>query len=185
VGKVADWFLSRWSRRKQDAREAPAEAAAPAPTAAAPGPEAPAEPLPTLDDVAALTPQSDFSRFVARGVAPGVRTAALKKLFTDPHFNTMDGLDIYIGDYTQADPLPESMLRHLASARSAGLFREEEQAAAEEKARDSTPDGVPAVAKSDAPVPPSAPVEVPDAHPDLRLQQDDAAEGGEPGRGAG
>jgi hypothetical protein len=33
-----------------------------------------------------------------------VRNAALKKLFTDPHFNVMDGLDVYIDDYGKPDP---------------------------------------------------------------------------------
>ena len=45
-----------------------------------------------------------------------VRNAAMKKLFADPHFNVMDGLDIYIGDYTQPDPLPEGMLAQMAGA---------------------------------------------------------------------
>ncbi|MEO5607974.1 MAG: DUF3306 domain-containing protein, partial [Polaromonas sp.] len=52
----------------------------------------------SLDDVRQLTQESDFKPFVARGVAPEVRNAAMKKLFADPHYNIMDGLDIYIGD---------------------------------------------------------------------------------------
>jgi hypothetical protein len=39
-------------------------------------------------------------------VAPEVKNAAFKKLFADPHFNVMDGLDIYIDDYSKPDPLP-------------------------------------------------------------------------------
>ena len=30
----------------------------------------------------------------------------MKKLFSDPHFNVMDGLDTYIDDYGKPDPLP-------------------------------------------------------------------------------
>ena len=152
---MADGFLGRWSRRKQDAREgkplaqepaapavppaaaggaarAPAAqtsavprapavpASAPAAPVAAPPAEAP--PLPTLADAQALTPASDFKPFVARAVPPEVRNLALKKLFADPHFNVMDGLDIYVGDYTQPDPLPAGMLRQMASAHALGLF---------------------------------------------------------------
>lgn len=139
-------FLHRWSRRKIEAREAtPQERdAVPAPQEeelsdlpqsslsplagdAAP----PAEPaLPTLDDVRALTSDSDFSPFVASGVAPDVKNAALKKLFSDPHYNVMDGLDIYIDDYSQMAPLPESMLRKMAVSKVFGFFEEEAKCAA-------------------------------------------------------
>jgi hypothetical protein len=68
-------------------------------------------PLPTLDDVAKLSRDSDFSPYVARNVDAGVRNAAMKKLFSDPHFNVMDGLDTYIDDYGKPDPIPLSMLR--------------------------------------------------------------------------
>uniref|UniRef100_B1XTZ3 Uncharacterized protein n=1 Tax=Polynucleobacter necessarius subsp. necessarius (strain STIR1) TaxID=452638 RepID=B1XTZ3_POLNS len=37
-------------------------------------------------------------------VDPTVQQAALKEMFTDPHFNVMDGLDIYIDDYSKPDP---------------------------------------------------------------------------------
>ena len=159
---------------------------------AAPDLQQPPEPPPTLADVVDLTPASDFRRFVARGVTPEVKNAALKKLFADPHFNVMDRLDVYIDDYSQPDPIPESMLRQLASAKFLGLFREE---AGEEGREGETAPGLGAtteqsgaqsVAKSDMPGDvTAAPDSDPDAHPDLRLQQDDAAEGGEPGHGAG
>ena len=136
-------FLSRWSRRKAiQARGArvPDEPAAPLPSAPvavavaandAPAfepvaPEAPAVPPPTLDDVAALTRDADFSRFVAPGVEDGVKRAALRKLFSDPHFNVMDGLDTYIADYNKADPLPASMLRKMTQSAFLGLFKDDE-----------------------------------------------------------
>ena len=95
--------------------------------AAGPGaPASPAEIAPlSLDDVQRLTTESDFKPFAARGVAPEVRNAAMKKLFTDPHYNVMDRLDIYIDDYSQPDPLPQSMLRQMASAQFLNLFEEE------------------------------------------------------------
>jgi hypothetical protein len=72
-------------------------------------------PAPTLDDVARLPADApDFSRFVAHDVQPEVRHAALKKLFSDPHFNRMDGLDVYIDDYGKPDPLPMAMLQKMA-----------------------------------------------------------------------
>jgi len=155
---MADGFLGRWSRRKQEVREgkpveepptpvppiasspsvgpsmAPASSSAVAPgsaAGAAPEGAAPAEaPPPTLADAQALTPSSDFKAFVAHDVAPEVRNLAMKKLFADPHFNVMDGLDIYIGDYTQPDPLPEGMLRKMTSAHALGFFDHEKKAEA-------------------------------------------------------
>jgi hypothetical protein len=142
-------FLSRWSRRKAQVREgiatpgeappAPAQPtvadAAPSTASTAPAIQAPragtatrpanTEPAPTLADVAALSSQSDYTRFVAEGVAPEVKNAALKKLFTDPHFNVMDGLDTYIDDYGKPDPLPAGMLRKLAQSRLMGLLDDE------------------------------------------------------------
>ncbi len=90
-----------------------------------PAAEAEKEALPTLDDVKALQADSSFAPFVARDVAPEVRNAAMKKLFTDPHYNLMDRLDIYIDDYSQPDPIPAAMLRQMASAQFLNLFDEE------------------------------------------------------------
>ena len=109
----ADDFFSRWSRRK--AQESVASEATSMPAV----PEAPAPelPPPTLEDVAALSHDADFSRFVKPGVDETVRRSAMKKLFTDPHFNVMDGLDIYIGDYNTFEPIPPAMLAMLAHAK--------------------------------------------------------------------
>lgn len=142
---MADGFLGRWSRRKQEVREGkpvqdpappvpqasvPAGVNAPAPLAAQPAaapvpPEPAAPPLPTLQDAQSLSMDSDFKPFASRAVAPEVRNAAMKKLFTDPHFNVMDGLDIYIDDYSRPDPLPLAMLRQMASAQFLGMVQEE------------------------------------------------------------
>ncbi len=140
---MSEGFFSRWSRRKQEVanRSVQAEPDAPEPARAAssggglpdatPGsePSAPATDspaLPSLDDVKNLTPQSDFQPFMQRGVGAEVRNAAMKKLFADPHFNVMDGLDVYIDDYSQPDPLPAGMLRKMASAQFMKLVPEEE-----------------------------------------------------------
>jgi hypothetical protein len=75
--------------------------------------------------VESLTHDSDFSPFMQPKVDEAVRRAALKKLFTDPRFNVMDGLDIYVGDYTQPDPMPEGMLEKLGKVYAAVIHDEE------------------------------------------------------------
>jgi hypothetical protein len=140
-------FLSRWSRRKEQVRQGvpvaealPVPVATPAASVQPPvlpvvptAPPEPVPPAPTLAEAAQLTPASDFTRFVARGVDPSVKNAALKTLFTDPHFNVMDGLDTYIEDYGRPDPLPLAMLRQMTGARMLGLFTEEPEAQPVEK----------------------------------------------------
>lgn len=141
VAEEEGGFFSRWSRRKVDTRQgqaipAPVPASAPVPAAvpAAPLPASAAPPsaadasVPTLDDARQLTAQSDFRPFVARGVAPEVRNAALKQLFADPHFNVMDGLDIYIDDYSKPSPLPAELLKKMVSAQFMKLVDEEPEA---------------------------------------------------------
>jgi hypothetical protein len=119
--------------------------------------EPPAAP-PTLADVEALAADApDFSRFVSRGVSPDVHRAALKKLFADPHFNVMDGLDIYIDDYGKPDPLPAGMLRQLTQGRSLGLFPDEPEtpdAASAEQAADVNTEQL-AAANESEPAPPT------------------------------
>ena len=217
---MADGFLGRWSQRKQAVREGkpleepPATPAHPSVTSAPPGParlapapgsaepaaHAPpvvseqAPPL-SLEDAAALGAESDYAPFVARSVAPEVRNAAMKKLFTDPHYNLMDRLDTYIDDYSLPDPLPESMLRQMASAKFLKLFDEEPQApspatgdsadtpATRTVAQSPHTEIQPGAAPDAAPVLPGPPPEPEDDHTDLRLQPNHAA-GREPsGRG--
>ena len=134
-----DSFFTRWSRRKAEVRqgtpvateaavvvEAEPAVVETAPQAVVEAPPAP-EPPPTLEDTTTLTPASDFSRFVAPDVSPEVKNAALKKLFADPHFNVMDGLDTYIDDYNKPDPLPEGWLRKMVQSQLLGLFADEEK----------------------------------------------------------
>jgi hypothetical protein len=102
-------FFNRWSRNRTDTAVEPAAPSAPA-IDAMPAPELPP---PTLEDVAALGHDADFRRFVQPGVDETVRRSAMKKLFTDPHFNVMDGLDIYIGDYNTYEPMSAAMVAML------------------------------------------------------------------------
>jgi hypothetical protein len=101
------------SQFKPLAQAAPHPPVQPQPAAPRPG-----RAQPTLDDIALLGPDSDFSAFVSQGVDKTVQRLALKKLFSDPHFSVMDGLDVYIDDYTRTDPLAPSMLDSLQHARS-------------------------------------------------------------------
>lgn len=107
--------LGRWSRRKHEAaRESSSTpiAAPPVQTTVPPAPQAPTpEPLPPVES---LSIDSDFSAFMKPKVDDDIKRAALKKLFSDSRFNVMDGLDVYIDDYTKADPMPEGMLGKLA-----------------------------------------------------------------------
>ena len=122
-------FAARWSRLKRVARaEPPAPAEAPRQAL----PQAPAAPLPPVES---LTPQSDFTAFMADKVESGLRRAALKKLFADPRFNVADPFEAYSGDWTGGEAIPDEMLKSLNQARTV-LFREEEEAkrAAEEAA---------------------------------------------------
>ncbi len=85
-----------------------------------------------LPSIESLNRESDFTPFMAKDVPPGLRNLAMKKLFTDPHYNVMDRLDIYIDDYSQPDPIPPEMLRMLTQSKSLRLFDEDdpEEAAA-------------------------------------------------------
>lgn len=91
----------------------------------------PPEPLEPLPAIESLTKESDFSPFMQADVEPAMRNQAMKKLFTDPHYNIMDGLDIYIDDYGKPDPIPPEMLRMMHQSKFLRLFEEEEKAEAE------------------------------------------------------
>jgi hypothetical protein len=93
-------FLERWSRLKR-AAETASEVDLSDPEAL----------------LANLTPDSDFAVFLREEIGEEVRRKALKTLFADPQFNVMDGLDIYIDDYSIADPIPEEMLAMMNQAR--------------------------------------------------------------------
>ena len=198
-----DSLISRWSRRKAQARSGKLAAepavpmATPAGTAAVPPAVAPvpaiadcsappaagktpALPSPTLEDVARLGRDADFSRFVLPGVDEGVKQAAMRKLFSDPHFNVMDGLDTYIDDYGQPDPIADSVLRRMTQSKFLRLFDEEAAQPGETAGAvplDQTPEGAapPALPPSNAGESGGDATDPTDEDTDLRLQPDDAA----------
>ena len=101
-----------------------AEPAVPAVPSAEPVDADSEKPPLTLADVVQLTRDSDFSPFVAADVKTEVKNAALKKLFSDPHFNVMDGLDVYIDDYNTPNPLPYELILQMAQAKFLGLVKD-------------------------------------------------------------
>lgn len=136
---MADGFLNRWSRRKlgvesetapELAQEAKTVVPVPEPVKAkniesnaaeSPKPEIA---QPTIEDAEKMDRFApDFSAFMKPNVDPAVQQAAMKKLFSDPHFNIMDRLDIYIDDYSIPDPIPMEMLKRMVQSESLGLFR--------------------------------------------------------------
>lgn len=231
---MADGFLSRWSQRKQDVRQGkevasdPVEEPRPEALAKAvsddagrSSPQVVAKPavgtlpteepqakLPTLEDVSSLTPDSDFSSFVAQGVSPQVRNAAVKKLFADPRYSLIDGLDIYLEDYSLPSPLSAAVLAKMNSAKvlrlvedpdepkAASADQTHETLAHDHAATEPSPDegSDPVTARTAAPQQQDpAPITPPqhsgqptgESHddPDLRLQSNHAAVGDDAERG--
>ena len=120
-------LLSRWSRRKQQAREK-TEPANPEridtqqnlsqkePEASLSSSEdlleAQSEPEPDvvltdedMPPIESLTENSDFSGFMSRGVSDELRNLALRKMYSAASFNVLDGLDDYADDYTSFEKL--------------------------------------------------------------------------------
>lgn len=161
-------FLSRWSRRKTEARDPareepkPAGPAAAATTPAVPAAGPPAAPLPPVES---LTPQSDFAPFMAPEVDGDLRRKALKTLFSDPHFNVMDMMDVYVDDYSKPDPLPDSWLDKLEQVSRLGdrAGRDREEAERRRALAQAGPAGRPVqeAAGEKASAPPEATAEPP------------------------
>jgi hypothetical protein len=70
-----------------------------------------------LPPVETLTIDSDFAPFFQPKVGETLKRQALKQLFRDPHFNVMDGLDTYIGDYSIPDPISADVVRQMVQGR--------------------------------------------------------------------
>jgi hypothetical protein len=158
-------FLGRWSRKKLAAKTVPeagpkglsaddvAASGTPFPpvatkdAVATPQPGAP-QPLPPVES---LTPESDFTPFMAHEVDEGVRRQALKALFSDPRFNVMDGLDVYIDDYSKPDPLPEGWLEKLNQVARLGDYKPPAEAPAAPETAEKLPEQEPIVAAVDPP----------------------------------
>ena len=116
-------FLSRWSRLKQE-----------------PPPEKKEEsPVPALPPVESLTPQSEFADFMHPKVEDALRRVALKKLFSDPHFNLPDPFEAYSGDWTGGEPIPPAVLATLEQMKTL-LKKLPEEPVPPEKTPETKPD---------------------------------------------
>jgi hypothetical protein len=125
--------LERWSRLKREAarqKDMPpakpediggAPIATPPPVAAATATAAAEAAAPARGDplppVQSLTIDSDFSAFLRPEVDETLKRQALKQLFRDPHFNVMDGLDVYIDDCSKPDPIDPDIVRQMVQGR--------------------------------------------------------------------
>ncbi len=124
-------FLSRWIRlKKQTENLVKTE---------------PAKPLanePKLPPIEQLNLDSDYTAFFHPKVDEKLRREALRKLFSDPHFNVMDGLDVYIDDYGKPDPIPPEMLARLMESNPL-LFPATEEQAANQSQGQKSPEALP------------------------------------------
>lgn len=122
----ANFSLSRWSRLKRSAATGtdnapplPASSDAALVSAVADHepqhPTATNAPEPELPPLTSISLAEDFTPFMRAKVPQAIRQQALKALFREPHFNVMDGLDTYIDDYTQFEPIPPEVLETLAA----------------------------------------------------------------------
>jgi hypothetical protein len=121
-------FLSRWSRLKTESKDVPQKTE-----------DAPPPALPPVDQ---LTPESDFTGFMHPKVEDALRRVALKKLFSDPHFNVPDPFEPYSGDWTVGEPISEEMLATLNQARTLLFDKEEKKETAAEEPQATRDDAV-------------------------------------------
>jgi hypothetical protein len=144
-------FLSRFHRRKTEARQSVAVASdVPATTTD------PEEPQPQTEDVAptltdadmpdieTLNFESDFSGFLSEKVSRGLRRQALRKLFHSAELNVVDGLDEYAEDFTSFAPLGDIVtadMRHMIEVEARKKAEALKQALLEEQ-KDEAPEAI-------------------------------------------
>ena len=113
-------FLGRWSRVKREQEQRAQEAAA------VPQRTETEQKPPELTPIDKLTAESEFSGFMHPKVADALRRQALKKLFSDPHFNIPDPNEPYSIDFTVGEPISDEMMATLNQARTL-LFSDEQK----------------------------------------------------------
>ncbi|WP_412503150.1 DUF3306 domain-containing protein [Shewanella chilikensis] len=147
-------FLSRWALRKQQVldgetpvdeplQETPPQAeivaeAEPETQAALETlsePESQEEKLLTAEDLpdpSGIEVGGSFASFMAKNVDPAVKTAALRTLWKQPHFNEIDGLLEYALDYSNQPKLTAEASAELAKKVFRHVLEKEEPEEAEE-----------------------------------------------------
>lgn len=126
LDESGEGFLSRWSRRKQ-------QASTDLPEAVPPAEQVPAEPEPVLTDadmppLESLDERSDYSGFLSSGVSEELRRLALRKLFRSAAFNVTDGLDDYAEDFTSFAKLGDIVTREMRVREAIDAAREKAKA---------------------------------------------------------
>lgn len=136
---MSDGFLGRWARRKLEvkqeelARQSRQQIESPVvektvsephslegqPAAAASlvqeaSPQAPPVVLPTEADLDAVVQGGEIRNFMNPQVSGDLRNKAFKALFSQPQFNQMDFMDVYVDDYSVSTPLTAAMIDMMA-----------------------------------------------------------------------
>jgi len=156
-------FLSRWSRRKQSAREGlaepePEQPAVPAENTAEPAAEEAVEADESAYadiDFDALDYDSDYTRFMEKDVPEMVRRRALRALWrSDPILANVDGLNDYDEDFTDAALVVGNLVSAYRPGK--GYVSEEDEAEAaqaveaeEAPSEEPVPEHPPALAQTD------------------------------------
>jgi hypothetical protein len=171
---MAGGFLDRWSRRKAGEQLEPEKKSVEhTKQELANGPEAKVSAADTQDDLPSVTLDDvekmdrfapDFSAFMKPGVDPAVQQAAMKKMFSDPHFNIMDGLDIYIDDYSKPDPIPLEMLKRMVQSDMLNIFRKDKEEESDSESKSASTSNSASAASPTTPteqvLPPAAPTDL-------------------------
>jgi hypothetical protein len=113
----ASSFLRRWSQRKLESAVRKTVSV----------PETP--PVQALPETESLGFEADFSPFMQQGVDAETRRNALRKLFMTDHYRAMDGLDVYVEDFSRPALLNSDLLQTLDHAQA--LLRKVEEPVAE------------------------------------------------------
>jgi hypothetical protein len=121
---MSEAFLSRWSRLKKTGADA--QVAQPLPVTPPVETEKPVIPaaqnapisdeiVQNLPPIESLNSESNYAAFMQPKVPDALKRQALKKLFTEPQFNVMDGLDVYVDDYSVSVPIPDDWYKDIPS----------------------------------------------------------------------
>lgn len=137
-------LVSRWSRRKQDARETVDHPLDPlTPPAQDESSEMPrALTDADMPDLDSMDESSDYSGFLSPQVSDQLRTRALRQLFRLPGLGVRDGLDDYDDDFTQMPTLGNVVTHEMRRMLARELSREDNESAPVETAGRETDDVV-------------------------------------------
>jgi len=139
-------FISRWSRRKEEAREPEREEEAPPASqedqAVKPEAADEAEVVAQLPDIDSLDETSDFSAFMKEGVPQALKRKALRRLWrVNPVFSFLDGMNEYDEDFNIVTTGPEGVKTIYQVGKGMLGGRDEEEPAEPTPAEDEVAEG--------------------------------------------